>query len=94
MAGKDSDGLVARGSKWGMKRMEGRFGFDADAASGVEALAEFAGVDGFRTDSTGAAVSARLRVMLRAPVEFAVVVMLTAGAVVEDVVSAAVEPLT
>jgi hypothetical protein len=63
MAGKDKEGLVARGSKWGMKRMDGRFAVAADSLSAAGVAT--AGVEGLRTDSADAAVSARLRVMLR-----------------------------
>jgi len=65
--------------------MEGRFKGVPGPPSSTFGVMD--GVDGFRTVSTGAAVSARLRVMLRVPVEFAVVVIPTVGAVVEEGVS-------
>lgn len=71
--------------------MEGRLPLVADPPSPAAAAVD--GVAGLRTLRTGAAVSARLRVMLRVPVEFAGVVMPTVGAVVDDGVSEAAAPL-
>jgi len=71
-----------------MKRIEGRCCVDVGSlAATVEE-----GVGGLRTARMGAAVSARLRVMLRVPVEEAGVMIPTVGAVVEEGVSADAAP--
>jgi hypothetical protein len=65
MAGKDSEGRFARGSKWGMKRIEGRVGCEFEVSLSLVASPLFAilGPAWGRVLSTGAAVSARFLVI-------------------------------
>jgi hypothetical protein len=80
-AGKVREGLLARGSKWGINRMDGI----CPSAAACASLDALLGSRVFRTLSAGAAVSALLRVIMGAGIDCSVVV--TAGAGSDDGVS-------